>query len=102
MSNDLTEKLKLERGFESLEQEAFLSLIYTADRLLAEVNDLLKPKKLSAPLFNVLRILRGAGKDGLPCKEISGRLVKRDPDVTRLVDRLLRLSGIYVQNYLQY
>ncbi len=81
-----------ERDFETLEQEAFMSLVHTADGLLAEVNDLLKPEKLSAPLYSVLRILRSAKEDGLPCKEISSRLVSRDPDVTRLTDRLLRLG----------
>ncbi len=69
-----------------------MSLVHTADGLLAEVNDLLKPEKLSAPLYSVLRILRSAKEDGLPCKEISSRLVSRDPDVTRLTDRLLRLG----------
>ena len=82
----------MKRGFETVEQEAFLSLVYTADGLLSEVNDLLKPEKLSAPLYNVLRILRGTKEDGLPCKEIALRLVSRDPDVTRLTDRLLRLG----------
>ena len=91
MNKELREKLKVE-SFESLEQEAFLSVLVTADNLLSEANDLLKPKGLSAPLFNVLRILRGAGKVGLPCKEIAVRLVSRDPDVTRLTDRLLHLG----------
>lgn len=92
MSLDLRAMLKMEGGFESLEQEAFLSLLVTADALLAELNALMKPGGLSAPLYNVLRILRGAGGDGLPCKEIGVRLVTRDPDVTRLVDRLIRLG----------
>jgi DNA-binding MarR family transcriptional regulator len=43
---------------------------------------------LSASQFNVLRILRGAGKDGLACGEIGERMVARDPDITRLLDRL--------------
>jgi DNA-binding MarR family transcriptional regulator len=48
----------------------------------------LKPHLLSATQYNVLRILRGAGKDGASCKEIGQRLVAHDPDITRLMDRL--------------
>lgn len=92
MTADLREQLQMDQGFESLEQEAFLSVLVTADALLAEVNALLKPRGLSAPLYNVLRILRGAGKPGLPCKEIGARLVTRVPDITRLTDRLLTLG----------
>ncbi|MGH7405585.1 MAG: MarR family transcriptional regulator, partial [Candidatus Methylomirabilales bacterium] len=40
------------------------------------------------PQYNVLRILRGAGPDGLACREVCERMITRDPDVTRLVDRL--------------
>ena len=45
-------------------------------------------RSLSGSQYNILRILRGAGEDGLPCSEISERLVSRDPDVTRLLDRM--------------
>ncbi len=71
-----------------MEQEVFLSIQHTADLFLAEVQQLLKPSDLSDALYNVLRILRGAAPDGLPCSEIAARLIKRDPDITRLVDRL--------------
>ena len=49
---------------------------------------LFKAHGISEPKYNVLRILRGAGGDGLPCLEIGGRMITRVPDVTRLVDRL--------------
>jgi DNA-binding MarR family transcriptional regulator len=49
---------------------------------------LLKSRGISAPQYNALRILRGAGEAGLPCGEIAARMVTRDPDVTRLLDRL--------------
>ena len=48
---------------------------------------LLKTEDLSGTLYNVLRILRGA-PDGLPCGEIASRMITRDPDVTRLLDRM--------------
>src|SRR5207247_9359475 len=49
---------------------------------------LLKPLDLSPPQYNVLRILRGAGSYGLACREVGERLLTRDPDITRLMDRL--------------
>ena len=49
---------------------------------------LLKPTGLSGAQYNILRILRGAGEDGLACREIGDRLISRDPDLTRLLDRL--------------
>lgn len=50
---------------------------------------LFKEHGLSAPQYNVLRILRGAGPDGLRCRQIGDRMVKRVPDITRLLDRLV-------------
>jgi DNA-binding MarR family transcriptional regulator len=52
------------------------------------MNEVLRQANLSLSQYNVLRILRGAGPEGLPCGEISGRMVRRDPDLTRLLDRL--------------
>ncbi len=70
------------------EQAAFLNILRTADVLDAEVSALLKPMALSATQYNVLRILRAAGKKGLPSGQIASRMLTRDPDVTRLLDRL--------------
>ncbi len=53
-----------------------------------EIVAVLKPFKLSHSQYNVLRILRGASPDGLACQEISERMISRDPDITRLLDRL--------------
>ena len=66
-------------------QAAMLELVMAHEREFAE---LLKPSDLSPAQFNVLRILRGAGPVGATCGEVTGRLVKHDPDVTRLLDRL--------------
>ncbi|MBZ5572393.1 MAG: MarR family transcriptional regulator [Acidobacteriia bacterium] len=49
---------------------------------------MLKPYGLSPTQYNALRILRGAGSSGLPCREIGERMINRDPDITRLLDRL--------------
>jgi DNA-binding MarR family transcriptional regulator len=50
----------------------------------------LQPFGLTPTQYNVLRILAGAGEAGLSCTEISGRMLTRDPDMTRLLDRLER------------
>jgi DNA-binding MarR family transcriptional regulator len=84
----LGREIKKVRPFESLEQEAMLNLLRTADVLAGQMGDVLKPSGLSSTQYNVLRILRGAGADGLPCGEVAGRMITRDPDVTRLLDRL--------------
>jgi DNA-binding MarR family transcriptional regulator len=78
------------KPFGSVEQEAFLSLCRAAADLQQEVAEVLRPSGLSASQYNVLRILRGAGDAGLSCGEIVERLVARDPDLTRLLDRLER------------
>lgn len=70
-----------------LEEVAFLELCRTADMLSRRLSVLLKSEDLSATQYNVLRILRGA-PDGLPCGEIGNRMITRDPDITRLLDRL--------------
>ena len=72
----------------TLEAEVFVSLLRTADALARGAEALLKPHGLSGTQYNVLRILRGAGEKGLACREVGGRLISRDPDITRLLDRM--------------
>jgi len=69
------------------EEAAFLDLLRTTDMLSRGLAKVLKTEELSATQYNVLRILRGA-PEGLPCGEIASRMITRDPDVTRLLDRL--------------
>jgi DNA-binding MarR family transcriptional regulator len=71
----------------STEEAVFLDLIRTSDALSRPVAQLLKSEDLSANQYNVLRILRGT-PDGLTCGEIGNRMITRDPDITRLLDRL--------------
>src|SRR5437588_5336908 len=66
---------------------AFLDLQRTCDLLTRGPARILKNEDLSPTQYNVLRILRGA-PDGLPCGEIANRMITRDPDITRLLDRL--------------
>lgn len=71
----------------SPEEAAFLDLLRTADLLTRRAIGVLKAEDLSPTQYNVLRILRGA-REGLTCGEIACRLITRDPDVTRLLDRM--------------
>lgn len=69
------------------EEMAYLELLRTSDLHTRNLSNLLKTEDLSSTQYNVLRILRGAS-DVLPCGEIGNRMITRDPDITRLLDRL--------------
>jgi DNA-binding MarR family transcriptional regulator len=69
------------------EEAGFLGLLRTTDMLSRGPSQVLKTEDLSATQYNVLRILRGSSA-GLACGEIASRMITRDPDVTRLLDRL--------------
>ena len=88
MSHSLQHELRQRVPFTDIEEEVFLGVLRTADALLQPEAALLRAHDLSFAQFNVLRILRGAGPDGASCGDIAERMVKRDPDVTRLLDRL--------------
>lgn len=88
MSRDLQSEIKQKKPFQLREEEVFLNIMRTADFLQRRGSDLFKSVNLSPNQYNVLRILRGAGEDGLACGEIADRMVTRDPDITRLLDRL--------------
>ncbi len=88
MTARLQAELKQHKPFASLEQEAFLNLLRTADVLAQGLEQVLKPHGLSPTQYNVLRILRGSGPGGRSCREVAERMLTRDPDITRLLDRL--------------
>ncbi len=75
------------RAIGSPEETAFLELLRTTDMLWRGLVDILKAEDLSGIQYNVLRILRGSPQ-GLACGEIASRMITRDPDITRLLDRL--------------
>ncbi|MGA8231065.1 MAG: MarR family transcriptional regulator, partial [Candidatus Acidiferrales bacterium] len=64
-----------------------MDILGTADMLTRGAEWVLKNEDLSLTQYNVLRILRGAAQ-ALPCGEIASRMITRDPDVTRLLDRM--------------
>lgn len=76
--------------FRSREQEATLGLLRTADAVKRSLAQVIEPHGITPQQYNVLRILRGAGSDGLPTLTIGERMIEQTPGVTRLVDRLER------------
>jgi DNA-binding MarR family transcriptional regulator len=88
MSPTLKDELQQRKPFHSLEEEAFLNVVRTQAELSGAFDRLLRPHGVSGPQYNVLRILRGAGPNGLCRNEIRDRLITRMPDVTRLLDRM--------------
>ncbi len=82
-----THSAKKSRRFGGPEEDAFVNLLRTADLLSRNVERVLRSADVSPTQYNVLRILRGA-PEGLPCSEIGKRMITRDPDITRLLDRL--------------
>ena len=92
MAGKILKELQQTKPFRHIEEEVFLNIQRTADAMMQGVSDVLKPFGLSPTQYNVMRILRGAGDNGVTCKEIGARMITRDPDITRLLDRLERRS----------
>jgi DNA-binding MarR family transcriptional regulator len=88
MSTRLRDEIKQTRPFAGLEQEAHLSIGRTWAALEHAVAEALKPYAITPTQYNVLRILRGAGAEGLCRHEVRDRMIAQVPDVTRLLDRL--------------
>jgi DNA-binding MarR family transcriptional regulator len=84
----VAETIKQGKPFRSLGQEGMLALFLAADAVRRTVASLLEGHALTPQQYNVLRILRGAGDDGLPTLEITERMVEQTPGITRLIDRL--------------
>ena len=80
--------------YASPEHEVFLALQHLVAALVQESSELLRTAGLSGAQYNVLRILRGGGDAGMACGEIADRLISRDPDMTRLLDKLDALGLI--------
>jgi DNA-binding MarR family transcriptional regulator len=88
VASELQAELKQHKPFRSLKEEANLSILRTAALVEHAFETALKPHGITVTQYNVLRILRGAEPDGLCRSEISERLLRQAPDVTRLLDRL--------------
>lgn len=91
-SAPLAAALRQTRPFSSPESAAYLAVLRVASRFEQEMSDLLRPYGITPTQYNGLRILRGGGATGLTCGGVLDRLVTRDPDITRLLDRLEKLG----------
>ena len=80
--------MKLGRTFDSLEQEVFLSLWRTYDRLRALEEELFAQYDLTTQQYNALRLLKSEHPNKIRTLDLAGRLVSRAPDITRLLDKL--------------
>ena len=88
MPSRIQAELKQNKPFVNLEHEAAVGLLRTAALVDHSNDETLRPFGITGTQFNVLRILRGAGPDGLCGREIGERMINRVPDVPRLLDRL--------------
>ena len=86
------------KPIQSLEEEVFLNLQRTAGSLAERIATVLRPHGVSTIQYNVLRILRRSGR-GLACSEISKRLVTKDTDITRLIDRMEARGWVSRERY---
>jgi DNA-binding MarR family transcriptional regulator len=90
VAKSIQSEIQQTKPFSTLEEEALVSLQRTADQLHWRMSEMLKEYGVSPTQYNALRILRGAKDEGRACSEIAERMINRDPDITRLVDRLER------------
>ncbi|HEY4572432.1 MAG: MarR family transcriptional regulator [Acidobacteria bacterium] len=86
--SQLQREIRQGKPFRSRGQEVVVALLRTADLVRRTVGRALEPHDITIQQYNVLRILRGAGEQGLPTLEIADRMIEQAPGVTRLLDRL--------------
>lgn len=92
----LAREIRQRKPFRSTRHEAALGLLKTVDLLRRREAEVMEPFGVTDQQYNVLRILRGAGRDGLPTLEIAHRMIERTPGITRLIDRLEK-KGLVVR-----
>ena len=90
----LKSEIEQKQPFASAEEEAILNVVRTSDCLLRAVQRRTRGWGLTSTQYNVLRILRGAGAEGLACAAIGARMIAAEPDITRLLTRLKGLKLI--------
>jgi DNA-binding MarR family transcriptional regulator len=88
MASALQHELRQRKPFQSAGHEAILGLMRTTDLIRRQAAALIEPHGVTLQQYNVLRILRGAGDEGLPTLEVAERMIEQTPGVTRLLDRL--------------
>lgn len=93
----LKHEIAQERPFSSVEEEALLNVLRTADCFDRAFQKITRPWGVTSTQYNVLRILRGAQPHGLTCSAIGDRMIASEPDITRLLKRLKALKLIEQQ-----
>lgn len=88
VASKLQKELKQTKPFSSREEEVYLNILRTAEALSWGISETLKQADLTLTQYNALRILRGAGEKGASCREVGERMVTKESDITRLLDRL--------------
>lgn len=94
VTTSILDEIKQSRPFRSESHEAYVTLLRTADDAKRFVSQVLEPEGVTLQQYNVLRILRGAGSDGLPTLSVAERMIERTPGVTRLIDRMERKGWV--------
>jgi len=92
-----THKAKRHKHFDSPQQEAYLGLWRTYDRLRMLEDELFGRFDLTAQQYNTLRLLRAAHPVKVPTLSLASRLISRAPDITRLLDKLAE-RGLIVRD----
>jgi MarR family transcriptional regulator, organic hydroperoxide resistance regulator len=87
-TSSLQREIRQRKPFVSRGQQAVVALLRTADVARRHLAAVVEPHGITAQQYNVLRILRGAGEEGLPTLEIATRMIEQTPGITRLLDRL--------------
>ncbi len=87
-SRTIAEEIVQTKPFRSKRQEALVALVRTTDLIRRMSVEAFSPHGITPQQYNVLRILRGAGKGGVPTLTIAERMMERTPGVTRLIDRI--------------
>jgi DNA-binding MarR family transcriptional regulator len=87
-TRSLQQELKQSKPFDTPADEALVALMRTATLVRRAIAQRVEPYGISPAQYNVLRILRGAGPDGLPTLGVRDRLVEEAPGITRVIDKL--------------
>jgi DNA-binding MarR family transcriptional regulator len=93
VSGKLAKEIRQTKPFASVEEEALLNIARTWEFLQQRLGELMKQHQLTTTQYNMLRILRGAGAEGVTCSQATERMLTPDPDITRLLDRM-ETSGL--------
>ena len=80
--------IKQKQPFRTRRPEAAIALLRTADVVRRRMAQVIEAHGVTLQQYNVLRIIAGAGKDGIPTLDIAERMIERTPGITRLLDRL--------------